>query len=96
MEIYITGTGQEMLVHDRKECDGGFCAIHNPSNHALKDCPTHWRTDRQIMERLCEHGVGHPDPDSLAFMLRNGASKYVGVHGCDGCCNELNPIKEAR
>jgi hypothetical protein len=30
------------------------------------------------MERICDHGVGHPDPDE--FMAD------VWVHGCDGCC----------
>ena len=30
-------------------------------------------------ERVCPHGVGHPDPD------RRHADD-PGVHGCDGCC----------
>jgi hypothetical protein len=33
------------------------------------------------MERVCPHGVGHPDPDDINVIL--GPEK---VHGCDGCC----------
>ena len=76
-EKYLTGTGQVLRVHRKKDCVGPHCPIHNPSDHHMKDWPTHWRADRGIMERVCEHGVGHPDPDD-AFA--------DGVHGCDGCC----------
>jgi hypothetical protein len=43
--------------------------------------PQLWRSDRGLMERLCEHGVGHPDPDEINLGLGGRA-----VHGCDGCC----------
>lgn len=91
MEKYTTGTGQEMLVHDKADCKGRNCSIHNPSDHPLKDCPTHWRSDRALMERICEHGVGHPDPDDLAFkkdILGWSDDRISGeaIHGCDGCC----------
>jgi hypothetical protein len=33
----------------------------------MKDWHTHWRDDRKLMERICPHGVGHPDPDDLAY-----------------------------
>lgn len=33
------------------------------------------------MERICPHGVGHPDPDCMY-------AKRDTVHGCDGCCLE--------
>ena len=35
------------------------------------------------MERICDHGIGHPDPDE--FRIRNGEDD--GIHGCDGCCS---------
>lgn len=82
MEHYITGTGQHLEVHEDVLCDGRHCPIHNPSNHPLKDAPTHWRTDRGIMERVCEHGVGHPDPDDIKVWRDH----HESVHGCDGCC----------
>lgn len=80
MEFYETGTHQKLWVHNEDVCEGENCPIHNPSDHPLKDAPTHWRDDMRIMERICEHGIGHPDPDGL---MRSPAE---GVHGCDGCC----------
>ena len=80
MEPYTTGTGQELKVHERTKCRGTHCAIHNPSQHFMRQWPTHWRYDAGKMERLCPHGVGHPDPDSIAY-------GEDSVHGCDGCCS---------
>lgn len=82
MEPYTTGTGQSLLVHNKSDCKGNFCVIHNPSEHSMKDFPTHWRSDRYLMERICPHGIGHPDPDDLAYKML----KHEGIHGCDGCC----------
>lgn len=50
----------------------------------MRDFPTHFREDRQIMERICPHGIGHPDPDDAAFRASRGDDDTV--HGCDGCC----------
>jgi len=91
MEKYETGTGQIVHVHPASDCEGEYCVIHNPSDHCMKDFPTHWRQDRGMMERICPHGIGHPDPDDLAFKKRVaekfGRNSYdSGVHGCDGCC----------
>jgi len=87
MEEYTTGMGEKILVHNKKDCKGEYCVIHNPSNHHMRDWPTHWRDDRGLMERICEHGVGHPDPDDLAYKdLMGGDKLSEAVHGCDGCC----------
>ena len=87
MEKYTTGTGQKLTVHSKNKCEGSFCTIHNPSDHIMRDWPTHWRDDRGLMERICKHGVGHPDPDDLAYRKLIGVGgKYDGVHGCCGCC----------
>lgn len=89
MEKYTTGTKQHILVHNKEDCKGTYCCIHNPSNHTMKDWPTHWRGDRELMERICKCGVGHPDPDDLAFKARTFGKKFAkteAVHGCCGCC----------
>lgn len=89
MEKYTTGTGQTVWVHTKENCKGTHCVIHNPSEHPMKDFPTHWRSDRGIMERICPHGVGHPDPDGLAFLatvLSPERLRIERIHGCDGCC----------
>lgn len=89
LEEYITGTGQRILVHTKEDCLGEHCPIHNPSDHHMKDWPTHWRDDRNLMERICPCGVGHPDPDDLEFKRRTGSDMLVeSVHGCCGCCQE--------
>lgn len=44
-----------------------------------------WDIKPSHMERICPHGVGHPDPDSLAYLDAVGV-KGAGIHGCDGCC----------
>lgn len=86
MENWTDGTGQRVLVHDKERCAGQTCTIHNPSDHPMKDFPTHWRDDRKIMERICPHGVGHPDPDDAAFRATRGDTDTS--HGCDGCCKK--------
>lgn len=60
----------------------------------MVDWPTHVRYDRwALTERICpKHGVGHPDPDSLAWqrsMVERGAipaGAVSDIHGCCGCC----------
>jgi hypothetical protein len=44
-----------------------------------------WRADRGILERVCAHGVGHPDPDQFSYWKANGMEAEA-VHGCCGCC----------
>lgn len=76
-----------LKVHSRYLCEGEYCCIHNPSDHPLKDAPYNWRGDLRIMERFCEHGIGHPDPDDAEFRQRTQGDRYTGTsHGCDGCC----------
>lgn len=75
----------EANVHPAEKCAGRPCVLHNPSNHPLKDAPLNWRGDTRVMERMCPHGIGHPDPDDVAYQASRGRS-WVGVHGCDGCC----------
>jgi len=89
MEEYVTGINQKIMVHNKEDCKGKHCCIHNPSNHHMRDWPTNWRDDRKLMERICKHGVGHPDPDDLDFKERLGLDiKTEAIHGCCGCCME--------
>jgi hypothetical protein len=54
-------------VHPMDNCAGQPCVIHNPTDHSMRSWPLHWRDDRQMFERICSHGVGHPDPDQFGF-----------------------------
>lgn len=64
-------------VHEPNQCIGDYCTIHRPSAHSMAGFPQRWRQDRHMMERICPHGIGHPDPDDIVTNK---------VHGCDGCC----------
>jgi hypothetical protein len=76
-------------VHPDTACEGRGCVIHHPSDHHMRDWPLNWRNDRGLMERLCPHGVGHPDPDDLAWkqtVFHPDEAAAEGIHGCDRCC----------
>ena len=72
-----------ITCHSRANCKGEFCAVHTRSQHNMRKYRQHWRPDRGIMERICSHGVGHPDDDDITDDT---------THGCDGCCRDVNDI----
>jgi hypothetical protein len=99
-EITITlavleNTDKVMVTHGPDKCQNQneFCTIHNRSNHSMRGFPQLYRRDRNLMERICSHGIGHPDPDDPKIINgwttdKEGVPKnYELVHGCDGCCN---------
>lgn len=86
--VFTDSQGTTIKTHPKTACSGEVCVIHNPSDHFMREWPTIIRGDRMfLIERICDHGVGHPDPDSLAHFVRVGYDS-AGVHGCDGCCFE--------
>jgi hypothetical protein len=90
-EKYIDCEGTVVLVHDEGSCVGEHCVLHNPSSHALSDAPLRWSASLSRMERICEHGFPHPDPDGIAaarILRGHEAAREESVHGCDGCCHE--------
>lgn len=79
-------------VHDPADCAGRSCVMHNPSDHSMLSFPLKWRQADPLFdikpshfERICPHGIGHPDPDSTIWLM-NACEIDVSVHGCDGCC----------
>lgn len=74
--------GDEIVsnVHLRKDCKRNKCTLHNAVDPHMTTFRLHYRHDRGIFERICEHGVGHIDPNTY---LPHDDS---GIHGCDGCC----------
>lgn len=69
-------------VHDPALCAGRPCPIHNASQHSMSDFPQHFREDRGSMERICPHGIGHPDPDDLPYQTHKEANR-LQAHGPD-------------
>lgn len=81
MSDFTDDFGNKLInVHEQWQCmKNDSCTIHKPSYHHMRHMKQLWRNDRKFMERICEHGVGHPDPDEVM---------PEGIHGCDGCCIE--------
>lgn len=73
----VIGGARLENVHPLADCEGKPCTIDNPSDHHMRAWPLVWRFDRRIFERICPHGIGHPDPDGI---------NPDTVHGCDMCC----------
>lgn len=76
-DIVVLYDGRWLHTHGSKKCGGNPCPIHNQSDHHMRSWPQNWRPDCRLMERMCEHEIGHPDPDGLR--------SFTG-HTCDGCC----------
>lgn len=80
----------DLKIHPAGDCEGNPCPFHHPSEHHMVEWPKNVRLDKSaLVERTCEHGVGHPDPDSIAYFERTRGEQFawtLGVHGCDGCC----------
>lgn len=89
-DVWTDGNGAKWYVHKRNiGCDIDGCAIHNPSYHPLSDAKQLIRTDKyMLIEDICKHGVGHPNPDSASFISKKIGYTSIWVHGCDGCCQE--------
>jgi hypothetical protein len=76
-------------VHDERGCEGDHCVVHNPSPHPLSTWSLWWQQDRKMFERICQHGVGHPDPDQYAYWAETLPPLELRakfVHDCCGCC----------
>jgi hypothetical protein len=82
-------------VHHPIKCHERSCVLHNPSEHHMRRWPLLYRQDH-LVQRVCPHHLGHPDPDSLAFRELI-AKEAAADHGCDGCCRTgLRPIRYIR
>jgi len=79
LELATLAGGETIYAHRLADCPPPPCPVHSPSSHHMAGWPQHWRDDRRIIERICPHGIGHPDPDGMF-------DPGDGIHGCDGCC----------
>jgi hypothetical protein len=81
--VTLENTKETLTAHSESVCRGEVCCIHNRTDHCMRGFPQHWRSDRGIMERTCEHGVGHPDPDDWM--------NTDTIHGCcmGPCCGPI-------
>lgn len=84
LDAIVLHNGQVLQTHGPVRCHGRACAIHNPGHH-MATWPIVWRADLGLVERLCPHGTGHPDPRSVEWLEQHGIYD-LDRHGCDGCC----------
>lgn len=78
-------------AHPPTKCAGQPCTLHNRSDHHMRPWMQHWRDDRGLMERICPHGIGHPDPDQWEYLVNTYGEETARaefVHGCDGDCRK--------
>lgn len=91
MTTMVNTVDGPMRAHPLEKCrTSAPCPIHAPSRHHMRDWPLKWRGDRRILERVCPHGIGHPDPDDAAFRALKGRGDTT--HSCDGCCGMEVPF----
>lgn len=73
-----------VFVHDKEKCLGEWCIFHNPMV-PLEKRNLLYRSDRNMFEDTCVHGVGHPSPEQFGYWTKTN-QEYQCVHGCDSCC----------
>ena len=94
-DYFIDDYGQVLgNLHHPSLCEGRPCVVHSQSDHPLRGMRLRRRVASRLIdikpshfERICEHGVGHPDPDAMVYHERVG-EEWMGIHGCDGCCGD--------
>src|SRR5882762_3100816 len=74
-------------AHPVSQCEGQTCVVHNPLDGPWRALWSLWRQDRGIVERICQHGTGHPDPSQFEHWRAIGQD-WQSIHGCDGCCSD--------
>lgn len=80
-----SGSWGTLKVHAAGTCQGDWCVVHKPMPGPWTDWPLHWRGDRNIMERICPCGVGHPAAEQLGWWASSGR-EFMSIHGCCGRC----------
>jgi len=79
-EQHLLELGQMIRTHRSEHCLGEFCAIHRQMPGPWAGWPRHWRDDRELLERICPCGVGHPVAEMYLIPQTPGRL----VHGCCG------------
>jgi hypothetical protein len=77
---------------DHAACEGRGCSRDHPSAHHMQTWPLVWRRYYGYCDRICPHGIGHPDPDDVVGLQSVGGAS--AAHSCDGCC--IAPLTDTR
>lgn len=74
--------------------------VYDHPGHPLHGYPVQRRMDPwafPLLEVICEHGVGHPMPESAEMLEQTGPRGAKGtwsIHGCDSCCLDFDHIAD--
>lgn len=64
--------------------------IYTTTEHSIYKMPVRYIVrDSGLVEDQCEHGVGHPNRKWLYDHRKDENVDGLGIHGCDGCCQNL-------
>lgn len=88
---------EEIHIHPLAWCEDEGCPFDHPSEHHMRTWQKTIRLDKaDLVERTCPHGIGHPDPDSVAWAESDlkGTSIIDALfsHTCDGCCRDADTL----
>lgn len=86
----INGTQRYGNLHPYNVCQGRPCIVHNPTLDwvANREGWPYLQRETGLFERICEHGIGHPDKDGLYYLVEELGQKHWEIHGCCGCCGK--------
>lgn len=63
----VAGDGTVLTgVHPKANCSG-YCVVHNPSSHEMREYPLGFSMEEQTFYRTCPHGEEHQDPDEREY-----------------------------
>lgn len=67
----------------------GFTRTYDAPGHPLHGLPL-LRRGTGLLEAICEHGVGHPIPESVEVLAKHYRHEpwVWEQHGCCGCCEK--------
>lgn len=87
MEQHLLETGQVIRTHERTQCLGQWCAIHQPMPGPWADWPRFWRDEIGILERICPCRIGHPVAEMYSWAVATGrgamlAHRCCRIHPC--------------
>lgn len=92
--IPLCGCGSIYLTYKNQECPLECLEVTCADCFNKYDCAKPSWSIKQItrasglIEDICKHGVGHPNKAYLQSHPEQTKRQALGVHGCDGCCQE--------
>lgn len=89
METTTLETGKTVGHHERDDCAGEPCVIHNPISGPWSDWPRTYSGFTGFIYRICPHGVVHPCVEDAVRIVKTIRDKEDVVNKlAHACCNE--------